>query len=634
MMNTIVIALAAVFLIGAADSCNRTKNIVKEEVINGGETAKDFTCKKSAVLDFFDVIDDICKELGFDCSAETTEKCNTYQREVSMGTQVTELGSVWNYYGGRGDLMARATLCTFAQLNESEVTSEAILTGLGSLGNFSVVQKVGLTSWKPSTEKVEAYRQVNICIPVIGCFDVIGQPFSLEKKVMHWTDGDWFKSQPRAGSHAIERGYSLLLSSQETDKDVTFYGPEIEIPSPVGPLTVQPKFNYKVKNFVIRSPYQNVFSTKRDWLNGTVELEDLYGRVPVIENTETPNLAKNGGWNSQLGLGQRLGGAFDWDTVNQERPDLNQAIPREYDEAVPNIFASASAELEYSPTKLLPEWMQQSPLKLGFRVFVKPELSTEAAAQFQIYSAEGYTPPKDVGSHERVGSEVRLMSKTGIKSDLIVDAGFDLNVKISISLTPFGGKVEKTLVNLKPRFGVPLFNKSTRSNDQKQRNATLSSKYNLELRSDYGYDNFTTFLGNYTNSSDALISSCYENPPVENPAPKPGGTAGDASGLFSDAVFPCNICVGTTERVDGYDDNGDAVSYPARWGLGQIVDFYIDGSNRGRWYCDQKGKIGCHDLCKMDKYLGRLVVVKSAVDNYKYKESEYPQVQCDAPRID
>ncbi|HMF91031.1 MAG TPA: PAN domain-containing protein [Candidatus Angelobacter sp.] len=570
-------------------------------LVRGKPVTAQASCQQSTTADIFDKICSVIKSVS--CQI-TDESCGSRTRQVYVGSNFYAATPAeiqkWNSYGGRGKLLGEASMCALRELSPKAVLGngpklggpiEVADSGSTLLGNFSVKQQVGLLSFDQAKREFKGYRRLSLCAPVVGCFDSVAQDISVGLGT--------YKLNPAAtagvGGPKLDQHFVLNVTTETSQKALVLKPTPFPIATPVGPVSVQPEFDYSSRDTVADSPYSGSHQTSRKagdepgWLHQAL-LKDIYGVDYGIAFADlNPNPRAISGWLSPTALGNRdpseTGSVWQPSDTNV-RPDGDLSKARSNDEKKSATEISAKAKVSY-PTdgklgSLLPSWVSNSGGDVNLSIFVEPALRTAFSGQFDILPSEGVVQPGDIGAGGAwSASDLRIKTAVGSALDFTVTAGLDLTISF-----PIVG----TVVDVHPRWAPkPIFEKPGYKAGDTSYFASGDGPWpTSEPRR---YTVFKTFKTNLLTGNDAAAAYSYveaclapnKQLAAETP-PAPTATPGDASKLFSPDVidWPCNVCL----AVDG---KGTTPLFPATRPPGAKV-----------WKCDYTFKSGCHDMCRFN----------------------------------
>lgn len=588
-------------------------------------------------------IEALCKIFGVDPCVSQDAFCTKYQRQIFTGTRLGDpTAGLWNGRGGSGDPMEDALLCTMRQLSpelDGPLHSEAQVD-LGPVGLVFVHQEVGYNDWDRLAHRFSGYRRVEVKMPIIGDAQPITQQFSLQGRVLG-TSGN------SAGTYPILYGYGIDVSTEKKGRGIEFSPPDISIQTPYGAIAVKPEYIYKSFGATIDSPYAANPEPSMHDVSGLfspsgpdLRLVDLYGIYPGASITTVPVVfndlqAARGAWSSQLGLGTRgvLFGQEPWSppaTGPIDRPDLDLLMPRSLEEALPSVYANASATVTWPDnwTELLPAWVGDLPFLTDESpkvvLVVKPTIETGVSSQLFLGVEE--RTDHEVGGgefefHSCRRSTMNLKAQAGAYGTFKVDLSVIIRVKLDI---PFVG--EKSIVDVDHTIPIPLFG------DPPTDDGHLDQAVAISLTD--GTPDFPETVDALSTFDEELIeggavSSFYDacfapEQPTAQDTPVTTPKKGDPADLFDFALYPCNICIYT--RAGTFDSIKqqyliEAAKHPndpdwPAWSdaiPGDWHDLFFPATTAPSWSCDDPGKMGCYDLCRFEPP-STLVVEKEPAD--------------------
>ena len=551
-------------------------------------------CNDPTLNNVADALNLICTLFGSGNCATPHISCGHRERELFAGVDLEtqpSRGSVWNGMGGAGSIMSDAAICLLEDLVNGPVENQHTL---GSpLGNVTVKQTVGLLHFDASTKSVRGYEKLNICLPVLGCFDATAQTFTANHR--HFSPAS--PAGLYAGGFRITDAYGVAVGSDESQKGLDIRPPAIPVRTPYGVVTVQPTFSYQSNADTLFSPFGGtVDNTGLPLLdpNGAVyeNLQDLYGRIPGTQLDGTLSLFGLGnsqGWNSAVALGQRsadpVSPVWTSSVAVPDRPDWDLRTARSAREKAPSIAAGAEAEVRYSPTDLLPSALRSSPVDLQFDIYVKPKFHAAASAQFDLSFAEAVMNPRDGGGGRTTPERVEVSTGVGSNSSFVIEAGMVLRAIIHFPW-PVG---DITLVDIHPDLSIPLggggrFTQGAEGHAVSRRLWPDNTHYSEFKR----FSNLGQIVDGVS-----FVQSCLRHPVVDQPNPQPQAAPGNPADLFANIHYPCDVCVGN----DAQHIHQQTPSGPVNYDVDQHFETIFPSVEGASWRCDRVTKFGCMDLC-------------------------------------
>ncbi len=571
-------------------------------LVRGKPVTAQSSCQQSTTADIFNKICSIMPAVK--CQI-TDESCGSRTRQLYVGSSFsastqTEIKK-WNFYGGRGKLLGEATMCSLRELSPKALLGNGLKLGgpievadSGStlLGDFSVKQQVGLLNFDQAKREFKGYRRLSFCAPVVGCYDSVAQDIFVGLGT--------YKLNPAAtagtGGPKLDQHFVLNVTTETSEKALVLVPPSFIIPTPVGPISVQPEFDYGSRDSVADSPYSGSHQTLRKpgdesgWLRQAL-LKDIYGVDYGIAFADlNPNPRAISGWLSPTALGNRdpsVTGSVWQPSDTNVRPDGDLAKARSSDEKKSATEIKAKAKVSYPKDgklgSLVPSWIANLAGDVTLSIFVEPSLRTAFSGQFDILPSEGVVPPGDIGAGGTwTGSDLRIKTAVASAVDFTVTAGLDLTISFPF---PVG-----TVVDVHPRWAPkPIFEKPGFKAGDISYFASGDGPWPTTEPKHYTF--FKTFktgllTGNDAGAAYSYVEACLapnKQLPAE-PPPAPTGSPGDPSKLFTpDAIeWPCNVCL----AVNG---KGQSTLFPATRPPGAKP-----------WHCDFTFKSGCHDMCRFN----------------------------------
>ena len=600
----------------------------------GSPVVENKSCQQGLVADVFNKICDLIPNT--ECTI-SKENCAKHTRQLYVGStflssSATEIRN-WNQFGGRGKLLGEATMCALRELSpEARIGSPpsqrmggAIETGktvsLG-LGNFSYHQRIGFLNFDQASLDFNGYRSLSFCAPVVGCYDAVAQDMRVKL--------DRYSVSPNitagAGGPKLDQFYVLNITTETSEKGLHIKPPAITVPTPVGPVSVQPGFDYRSGESVVASPFQNgndrtlrVQGDEPAWARQSLQ-QDIYGvdygiAFPFI--TYEPYRGASG-WDAPLALGNRnpSSDAATWSPTSQSavRPDRDLKSPRSDPERQPSVEMTAKARVSYpdagSLASILPGWLRNIAGDVSLSIFVEPQAHAAFSSEFSFLSAEAAVPPPDIGAGGVwSGSDLGIRTAAAGTFELSVLTGLDLTVKL-----PIVG----TIVDTHPRRPFDLLERPSFLDGKQLYFASSDGPWST--REPREYTAFRTFKTNMerndAKTAYTYIETCLapDDQLGEQPPPIPEATPGDPTKLFEGVDWPCNICVFVT-----------------RHGSTSLFEAARPPTARP-WNCDMAGKNGCYDTCSMDPGTGRLSFKHSPDKSLVFADGSTGE-KCYAPLI-
>jgi hypothetical protein len=587
-------------------------------------------CQQGLAADAFNKICDMIPNT--ECKI-TNRNCSSYRRQLYVGS--TFMSSTkseaenWDQIGGRGKLLSEATMCSLRELSPDATIGELSSQSKGGpienegsvpigIGNLSYKQQIGFLNFDQSKLSFNGYQWLSFCAPVVGCYDAVAQDIKVE------LDQYSVSPQLRAGNGGprLDKFYALNVTTEASKKQLYLKPPAFTIPTPIGPVSVQPKFDYTSQDSVVASPFNNGNDyTWRDRLDepswGRPSLhKDIYGvdygiAFPIL----TYQPLSTTGWDSLLALGNRnpSSDAKVWspDAKRGVRPDRDLTKSRSDEENEPSVEMTAKARATYpdagSMQLSLPGWLTSLGGAVSLSIFVEPQARAAFSSEFSFISAEAAVPPPDIGAGGVLTeSDLSIRTAAAAVFDLSVLTGLDLKVKL-----PLLG----TIVDTHPRWPFNVFNKPGHINGEHVYFASSDGPWiSKEPREYLAFKTFRTGLkrGAEAKTAYKYIEACLapDKQLKQQPPPKPKATPGDPRELFEAAEWPCNICVYVDDQSSGL----------------------LSEANRPptakQWSCDLKAKNGCYDTCTLDQATGKLTFKRSPDSSLKFTEDGSTGEKC------
>jgi hypothetical protein len=616
------------------------------------ETGSDVTsiACTSTIDDIAKILDGVCTALqgGAPCPS-SPPICSQRTQELFSGVTLfpsTVQPPAWNRFGGRGEIMGKAGLCMMKDLAKSAHTNtaKAAFAGLG----VDVDQRVGFLRFDRAKQLVEAYQDLDLCVPIFGCLSGVGQHLVVQLR-------ESCPAHPlgrSCGTYPIRAAWALDVTTPEVVRYLPLVAPAITVMTPYGPVKVTPEIEFREHLTGIVSPYGSSSASKEtlapldfEAVGGpipprTATLHDLYGRAAGVVASATLGDLFDSGWDSQLGPGSRdaRAGTNVWSPGNDsQRPDHDLGVARSDAENQATFEVTASADVRYSPTDLLPAALRGSAVSLSFEIYVTPRLDARAAGQLAFYLSEGWSSPLADVPHAMEHTQLYVRDGAEAGGSLVILAGLNLQAWIDLGF-PIG---KIWLADIHKNLSVPLDSACRNSEGQdcgsatKWRNAHAASdtappqppKFTGPIR---------TFHGDV--DGPPFLAECLSQDVLEQTAPTPSFLPSSITGLVEDLPQPCNVCVSVQgHQVHQCAPNeghtpaecptgpGGNCSPGVAPGACHEVDFDSSATAKSilpsdanplppdkQWHCNIL-TAGCLDLCILDG-AGHWVVSKSAVD--------------------
>lgn len=543
--------------------------------------------------------------------------CGRFKREIATGVTLAPpqvppgVPAKWGLLGGRGKLMAEATMCLLKDIGEKPdgpLVNRASSTVAGR--DVEIEQTVGLIHFYPAARTAKLYQNVRIHAPLIGWLDAQRQTFdvTVRESLPAWPSGYKLHDYPIAGSYAVE----LDAEWSQTKLGVTL--PPLPIVTPYGTVTAEPYLDYAARLLPVDTPFAYKGSAKHEFRypqraeKPMVLLQDHYGRsgVPFTLNAiaNLPSNLSPGGWASQVGLGARDGGlnAKPWSPKQKPpvREDLNATSARSTLEVTPTVSFDAGVPIKYTPpnpTALFPALAGVADLEV--EVVVNPSFKANFASQFGVLVREGMLTSAcgsaEVASHCGF-TEAALVSEVNSQGRIGIDGYVRVKVDLFVN-PPFVDDFE-----VKRSFAAITLDEDRDWNPM-QVGATdvaaAHSKFAWAGHAAVGAPDKPIWQGarGYSGMSVGDLSSwtqaCFKTKKELPPPPEPTHDPGDAGDLTPDWL-PCNLCVATDK--------------PFALGKAYVVQKYKPGLKPSA--CKSQMNTGCYDLCSWNKKTGAWIQVE------------------------
>ncbi len=561
-------------------------------------------CGDSDSSDGMKLIADLCNLTGdvTGCHADGPDPtCSTVEQEIFTGVTLgNKIGPFKQYggYGGRGKAMGEAGLCVLQALKDGPPLETSVPLGLGVSGT----QRIGFLSFDPATRTVRGYRQLHVDLPILGGADLRPQTFTASLVSWHHPYDDFFPHL--LGNYLVDSAYALDMVMDKSAETMNLTLASIPVPTPYGPVYVQPHFSYTAGEPVALSPFGGTTQTKAPALLPPFSpiVHDVYGRFAGAKKLDSFPIGggfgfPGVGWDSQVGLGARQEVDI-WTPAAGVRPDVTDIhIPRSTVEYYPEVSVSGGAKVAYSPLNLLPSALTNGPFEITFSIYVDPHLDAKLSGQLELYYGEAAISP-DV--NKVTGERLDFKSGVGGKTELTIDVGMDLTICVDLLLGC------KNLVNVHPKF--PLTIPLGEDFEYGHAATVLMEDHTSAVPSDasWNYSEFTTLAGDTVANGRDFVEQCLAETPPEQELPPAEVTEGSMPPEWI-GQWPCNICVGTK----GYSDGEVSVE-----AISEIVSPSTSPSGPG-WACTPN-KVGCMDLCQWDSANNTLTVTQEKISGDQY----------------
>jgi hypothetical protein len=555
-------------------------------------------CGPSTGSDGMRVIADVCNASGpvTGCHATGPDPtCTSYEREVFTGVSLgnwTGSGKSYNGFGGRGQAMGEAGLCILQALKDGPPLSTSTPIGLGITGS----QRIGFLSFDPGSRTMKGYRQLHVDLPLLGGADLRAQTFTAQLVNWHHPYDD--KVAHKLGSYLVDDGWALDLTMDRSDEIMNLELARISVPTPYGPVSVQPFFKYTAGEPVLLSPFGGTTQkTDPDFFWGIRKplVGDVYGRFAgaSLLGTFPDGGGKTGvGWDSQVALGSRGDGSL-WSGKNgDQRPDFQLEQARSLLEYTPDVQVSGGLEIKKSLVDFLPSALRSDPFGTTFEVSITPHLDAKLSGQLALgYSEEAVSP--DVSTMTAEDLQIKSQVVGGTTVGVIVGLKFIVNIDL-----PIVGW--KNLVNITPTFPIDLPVGGSATTGQQ---ATVRmGQYASQTDKNWVYDWFQKLDGSWVSDGRAFVQACLAQSPAPQSIPPATVTPGTLPTDWVDE-WPCNICVGL----------------PASPGVNPFSQVVTPSTSPAgpSWACDTT-RIGCMDLCTYDSRTGSLTLKREKISGDRY----------------
>lgn len=552
---------------------------------------------------------------------------------------------LWCGFGGSGELMGDAALCLLRDLAQNArapskggpgitLISPDIPTPVGAI---NLKQHVGFLHFDPDPPTMQGYQAVSVCVPVLGCIGDETQQF--EVSLVHNSPD----SHAHCGDYTLGDGYALHIKSDDVTHDVGA-GLKIEINTPVGPVTVEPTFEYGTALKSVVSPFfdgNHQKSQQTPDACAVADMFDLYGLQDGLN--KTVNLGDGEGWDNQLALGGRApDNPWPVPSVDSfpDRPDFDFGVARNQDELEPVGHFNFTATVKYGADAAILAPLRTPPLTLQEAdIHITPALDANFSSQFQLYLDEASFQTVNGECHPiSYASRVSLQSATDAVATFKLTAGIHLLFNLDLGVWSKDFSFDPTVTGVDEKTGHHVSK------------GPLAQAYSLDgppahyaNGADGAAFSFETFSGGPV-SGDDFVHECLFSPeqPADQLLPTPSYTGGDPIALFANLEFPCNICINIGEisstcvpkpGVDPTYDSTGKVTYDCGTAINDMpctdpncemrsVDPPMEVNKfqvvlpasqaESSWLCDAYEKTGCFDMCNFDGQV--LTVATSAVD--------------------
>lgn len=577
----------------------------------------------------------VLDKIGAECDMNY-DFCGERKAEIFTGLFTDYPNSAeikdWNGFGILGNGYQAAGLCLLRDLKWTPIVAVKPLDT--PLGEAKITQEIGFLEFKseilenpePQQEflgTLVGYHRATADVPVVGHVDLFTQRFEFSAIYK-----DLIGSGNTVGLFDVYLSDGLSLKAESMYQDFTATLRSIIVPTPYGTVSVKPQFDFLRRADLVKAPYINGNITSRLFNYHSVparnQMKDLYGLNGLNDglNYSTSYIPQkiSTGWISQVALGGRdpdpsrsvwawtpPGNTWDPDhfPLRPDLPDIYLDTARSASEKKPNGYFGASVEIAYEPLGMLPAVIRDNSfIKPIFRIFVRPKIEMGVTSQFDFWNAEisqwkGHNfNPKQFDNYRGLD----IFSGVGIATDFALEAGLDFELTLELF-------IKKTLVNVHPRIGKPLFTKSAYNIGQRRAGAFTQ----LSLQQCPGCSAFSTYatLSGTTPDAEEHIKECLEKPtePGEMP-PSPTYEPGNPEDLLGLLEYPCNICIGWSDYTYYNSETGKYETIPEY--VGTIFPAKVNDKPEDlQWECTL-GKVGCYDMCSYDPNTKTLTVKTSA----------------------
>jgi hypothetical protein len=157
--------------------------------LNGKKNPDDFpVCQVDGAGEAISKVLDLLKQIfgAFGGTFDMDAWCGRYKREISTGVTLAPpqvppgIPAKWGLLGGRGKLMAEATMCLLKDIGEKpdgRLLNRASSTVAGR--KVEIEQTIGLIHFYPAARTAKLYQNVRIRAPLIGWLDAQRQTFDV-----------------------------------------------------------------------------------------------------------------------------------------------------------------------------------------------------------------------------------------------------------------------------------------------------------------------------------------------------------------------------------------------------------------------------------------------------------------------
>lgn len=598
---------------------------------------------------FEDVLDQVCALAPGQLCASRCGCCRDEQLEPFAGVTFgppAPTGETWPGLGGKGELAAKTELCLLRDLGTFPGGLAVAPAGisLGPLGDVTMEQTIGYTSFDPVGRTMSGYHAVSLCVPPFGCISDQTQAFTATLLSAPAPAGS------NCGPYPFADAYGLQVTSSDTERRLDLDLPSVEVFTPYGTVSGTPRFHYETA-LKSGAPAENTIAREDKGcvaLHSTlVPLFDRPGGAAAVDFMcavlPLPVPEPGFGALGQIALGGRSADpSVPVSPAGTPRPDLDLAIARNADEKTPAGNVGASIDFIYDIAGLIPAKFRTSPFSLKSEVFVKPAIDTRFASQFQVHGSdatfqyESPVPPDcSIPPFHRALVDLRGRAESFVS--FRIDAGFDLVLKLKHDFGFPIGTISVKVIDEHPKFDVVPEIKDLTSKDSPAAGALF------DVGPQPAFQSLTRFSAP-TGVADpqAFLNECFAAAPPAPQTPPTGGFApGDPSKFTKVLEFPCNLCLqwgggkvcGPKNDTQGSDyecsfENGGCTdpsgqdfctlhdAPPELLPSGSDVLFPVGQSDPAKqWLCDTPAKAGCMDLCTYDPTAPQpLTVVRSAAE--------------------
>ena len=362
----------------------------------------------------------------------TPPTCSNQAQELYAGSSLQlpkdNSSTEWNNMGGAGKSLSDAAVCLLSDLSKGAKTNEADAQLLGL--TFSTIQTIGFISFDPVAKVFQGYQRVQVCMPVVGCFDAKIQGIKAQANLNDPAYAGGLDLH--ADGFPIAKAYGLVLTLEQSDEGFSASAPAITIATPYGNISVQPGIAYSSHmGTTIFQAADDVLVDMDTWLPQVVNVLGTNAGALMETHVESAALPGDTGWVSQAGIGSRQAshpndpiwtGGF-----TAPRPDIqNMTLARTADELKPVSDYSVRVPIQYSP----PLPFIVPPLQADFDVVVQPQVEIRYSSTLEAEFAQWWSNQADNVTNP--DGSIIFKSRAEALASFSLSTGIDLTITASI----------------------------------------------------------------------------------------------------------------------------------------------------------------------------------------------------------